>query len=190
MKVFQNPGIAIAALILLVGCNENPGPYSESMPTAKEENRLQEDDYAVYVGPVSADEFKELYGGSISQTVPDSAPLKKSNGEPVCKIAQYESKAIAAALFGRDGRVSGVSCEISKSDYDAIEQHYGWKKIHNKYLNQRSYESFVTWRTKTGFITTYVEILGRAPSGATLVSYHMYLGEVEHPYYSEYVAGK
>lgn len=190
MKVLRDAGIALASLMLLVGCNENPGQHSSAMPVAMEEKRRQDHDYAVYAGPASASEFKERYGGSISQTLPESAPLKKGSGDPICKIAQYESKATAAAHFGRDGRVEGVNCEISKSDFDAIERHYGRKNIHNKYLNQRSYENFVTWRTKTGFITTYTEILGRAPSGATLVSYHLYLGEVEHPYYSEYVAGK
>lgn len=146
-----------------------------------------------YDGPISLPEFNQLFGGGCSsgtcivETTPDTAPLKKSTKESICIAAKYERNAIFTAYFSREN-IEGALCEISKADYESIITSYGSENIHNKYLNQRSREDFLTWKTSNGYITTFKEILGRDPNGNTMFSYYVYTGSVEHRHYSKYIA--
>lgn len=184
---------AVVLGLLLAGCDEPNASDRAAGSKAAQESAKAVPDFAMYDGPDDPAGFAAKYkghcsGGScIIETQPLTAPLKKADGEPLCAVGKYERQAVVTAHFGRDDRFQGAGCMIGGADYDEIRDRYGRGNVHKRYINQRGVlEDFLTWKTKDGFITTYREILGRAPSGGVLVSYHVYVGPAEHRYYSEY----
>jgi hypothetical protein len=145
-----------------------------------------------YTGPSTDAGFAARYGTSCSmgscifEATPADAPLQKTNGGPICAVAKYESRAVGTAFFSRDGSFEGIGCEIDEPDYRAINEVYGRARIFKRYRDQRTYEDFVTWKMADGFLTTYTEILGRAPNGGVMRAYRVYAGPKEHRHYSVY----
>jgi len=181
---------AVLLSLLLAGCNE---PAASNGTSEAKGPPKSAPDFAIYDGPDDPASFAAKYKGHCSgglciiEAQPLDAPLKKANGEPLCAIGRYAWQTVVTAHFSREGRFQGAGCMIGGDDYAAIRDRYGRGNVYKRYLNQRGvYEDFLTWKTKDGFITTYQEILGRSPSGGVLVSYHVYLGPVEHRHYSEY----
>ncbi|MFZ6730626.1 hypothetical protein ACO0LG_01705 [Undibacterium sp. Ji42W] len=169
------------------GTNDNSSKES----SAKVKKQV---DYAIYDGPNNSSDFEGKYHNNCTSSIcvleisPDNSPLKKNGGTPICLIPKYESKAVLSVAFDRDSNFIGVSCQISESDYADISSYYGINNIYNKYLDQRGvYEDFRNWKTSSGFITSYKELIGRGNDGRIGYSYNVYVGIKEHPHFSEFV---
>lgn len=182
----------IGMALLLAGCNE---PQSTDGRSASKEPERKTGDYVAYDGPSEQTAFATRYkahcsswGECISELQPSSAPIKKSDGDPLCVIPQYGRHFVLVAYFSRDDVFRGASCQISEAEYEAIISHHGRYNVFKKYLDQRSYEGFLTWRTQAGFVTIYKEVQRRSPNGGVIYEYYTYTGPDEHPHYAKFVA--
>lgn len=186
-------GAVLAAMSLsLFGCQRADVSNRASAEALQAANRVQEE-FVVFndktlIKTITASGSPCSPSICVFQALPEAAPLKRVTGEPLCKVPQYESQAVINAFFSNEDVFEGADCEISSSDYEEISARYGRENVLRAYLNQRVYEDFRTWRTKQGFVTTYVEVQGRAPDGGILRTYRLFAGPVERRHYSEFVS--
>jgi hypothetical protein len=178
----------IATAFISSGCTKSESTTTEVAEVQKSF------DYAAYDGPNNISDFDGKYNNHCTTSLclledsPSNIPIKKHDGTSICAIPQYESKALLTAYFSRDGNFIGAGCQISALDYNNISSHYGTNKTYNRYLDQRGvFEDFKNWKTSNGFITTYKELIGRGKDGGVVYVYNLYVGNNEHPRYSEYV---
>lgn len=197
MKTKEIIGVFSFLFILItLGCDRDNVAKKSTSKLQPQVTAIPKDDgqNLVYSGPNSYEEVKKFYGTECSggmciiTTQPNTAPIKKKNGNPVCIIAKYESISVATIYISRDDRTEGADCQISASDYEAIANQYGELNVYKKYLDQHTNIDFKTWKTKSGYITTYKQIEGINPNGGVMYEYHVYVGFVEHRHYSKYIA--
>lgn len=195
----RNPSVllfvSIALSVCILGCNrQNDSPSIEEQ---KAFDALQSSNEPLVEinASLAQSEIEKFYGtkcesrSCIVESDPSLAPLTKPKGIPLCKVADYESKAISTLYFSKDGTFVGSSCNINEYDYQHIIATLDVEKVHKRYLDQMGVlDLFQVWKSKAGYITTYRESVRRNPNGGIVYNYYLYVGFEEIPNYSQYPA--
>lgn len=186
--------ITVGGFLILSACSKTAPDTISDKSAAVADRAVDLPDYVSYDVAMDPKEIAKRTGSPcamnmcVFQAYPKEAPLKKHNGTELCILPEYESQSVLQGYFNRDDKLVGMGCTISREDYDSIASRYRSQAV-TRYLNQRGvFEDFRTYQTRTGFITTYTEIMGSAPNGDVKYTYHVYVGPEQHPHYSEYVS--